>query len=229
MSITKEIEDQMLKLIKADMVHVLAMGENLGSVAAQYKITLEALYKANPNLRMLDPRKLRAGLKIKIPESSMGHAGKLQGKTLDEMIGVAANEFGINAKLFKELMRQETTNFNPKAVSPVGAVGLTQLMPGRVKELGISDPTDPAQSICGGAALLEDYMGRARNVLASNNEQELEFVALLMYNGGPTRVSTWLKNPSVALPSETQNYAVKIFERMGRAIPERFKSLQEQG
>lgn len=227
MSIVKEIEDQLLKII-AQKTHILAQGETLGNVAAEYKITLQALYRANPILKSLNPRKLRPGLKLKIPDSPMDCAGRLQGKTLDQMIVAAASEFGLDPQLFKELMRQETTSFNPSAVSPAGATGLTQLMPGRVVELGITDPTNPAQSICGGAALLEDYIAKAQSATSSGNKEEIEFVALLMYNAGPTRVSGYLKNPQAKLPRETKQYAIKIFERIGRQVPDRFKELEKE-
>lgn len=227
MSIVNEIEENLLHIV-AQKTHTLTAGETLGSVARQYHITLAALYKANPTLRSLNPRTLKPGLKLTIPQSPMDCASKLEGKTLDEMISLAAREFSLNPQLLKELMRQETTTFNPQAVSPAGAVGLTQLMPGRVKELGIADPKNSAQNICAGSALLEDYIDKARSATSTSKIEEIEFVALLMYNGGPTRVSGYLKNPQAALPRETKEYAIKIFQRMGRSVPSRFADLEAE-
>lgn len=225
MSVADEIANGLAKII-SEQVHILAQGETLGSVVAKYQITLEGLYKANPKLRSLDVRKLKPGLRLKIPESPMGCARRLQGLSVKDMISEAAKEFGIDPRLYTELLRQETTTFDPNATSSAGAVGLAQLMPARVREFGLTDPKDPAQSLCAGAALLDDYLGKARSL--GNNPDEVEFIALLMYNGGPTRVSGWLKNPVAKLPRETRNYAIDIFKRMGKAVPLRFVELESQ-
>src|SRR5215210_6082866 len=72
-------------------------------------------------------------------------------------ITAAAQRNGIDPALLAGLVRQES-NFNPTAGSAAGARGLTQLMPGTAAGLGVSDVTDPAQSLEGGARYLAQQL-----------------------------------------------------------------------
>lgn len=106
-----------------------------------------------------------------------------------------AARHGIPEALFLALIRQESA-WNPDALSPVGAIGLAQLMPGTAKELGV-DPHDPVQNIRGGARYLRqqyDRFGTWR-------------LALAAYNAGPGAVR---KHGGVPPYRETQNYVRKI-------------------
>ena len=73
---------------------------------------------------------------------------------------------------------------NPGAVSPAGAVGLMQLMPATAKRFGVTDRTNPAQSLKGGVAyldfLLDTFGGDALLALAGYNAGE----GAVMGNGG---------------------------------------------
>jgi soluble lytic murein transglycosylase-like protein len=100
-------------------------------------------------------------------------------------IASAADANGVDRLLLAALVRQES-NFNPDATSRAGARGLTQLMPGTARLLGlrvdakrrIDDRTVPAKSLDAGARYLKtqlDRFGRIRLGLAA-------------YNAGPARV-----------------------------------------
>jgi soluble lytic murein transglycosylase-like protein len=112
-------------------------------------------------------------------------------------IEAAAARHGIDPALLKGLIRQES-GFDPAARSGAGAVGLTQLMPGTAASLGVTDPTDPAQSIEGGAAYLAQQLQRFGGDPAK---------ALAAYNAGPGAVAKYGGVPPYA---ETQQYVQKV-------------------
>ena len=82
------------------------------------------------------------------------------------------------------------------AVSPAGALGLMQLMPGTAAGLGVN-PWDPAQAVHGAATLLSGYLTRFGSVP----------LALAAYNAGPAAVEQYGGVPPYP---ETQNYVAKI-------------------
>jgi len=83
----------------------------------------------------------------------------------------AATRYAISTDLLDAVARAES-GYNPAAVSPKGAIGIMQLMPGTAKILGV-DPHDPAQNIRGGAAylryLLDTFNGRIDYALGAYN------------------------------------------------------------
>ena len=94
------------------------------------------------------------------------------------------------------------SSFRPRAVSPVGAEGIAQFMPGTAAERGLADPFDPEQAIPKAARLLADLRSRFGN---------LGFAAAA-YNAGAARVETWLKGDG-GLPAETRAYVRFVTKR----------------
>jgi soluble lytic murein transglycosylase-like protein len=80
---------------------------------------------------------------------------------------------GIDSRLFFAVLAVES-RFEPRAVSPKGAQGLGQLMPGTAKTLGVSDPFDPDENLRGAASHLADLLTRnsVENALAAYNAGE---------------------------------------------------------
>jgi soluble lytic murein transglycosylase-like protein len=117
----------------------------------------------------------------------------------EELIKEAADVHKLSPALIRAVMRTESA-FNPAAVSPVGAMGLMQLMPALAEEMGVTDPFDPRDNIMGGAKylrqLLDEHEGNIRLTLAS-------------YNAGPGNVRRYRGVPPF---KETRNYVRKITE-----------------
>ena len=112
-------------------------------------------------------------------------------------ITAAATRNGIDPALLAGLVKQES-GFNANAVSPAGARGLTQLMPATAAGLGVTDATDPAQALEGGAKYLKQQLDRFGGDVAK---------ALAAYNAGPGAVQKYGGVPPYA---ETQNYVQRV-------------------
>ena len=115
----------------------------------------------------------------------------------DDLIAEAAKKYKLDPLLIRSVMEAESS-FNAMAVSPVGALGLMQLMPAVAAELGAADPMDPRQNIMAGSLylrrLLDSHRGNVKLALAS-------------YNAGPGTVARYGRIPPYR---ETRNYVKKI-------------------
>lgn len=97
---------------------------------------------------------------------------------------------------------QVESGFNPRAVSPKGAVGLMQLMPGTAAELGVGNPFNPAENIKAGSAYLRQLLDKF-----DNNEE----LALAAYNAGPEAVDRY--GQRVPPYRETLDYVRQVKKR----------------
>lgn len=113
-------------------------------------------------------------------------------------IKTAAEQNQLDEALLHAVIRTES-GYNPNAVSPKGAVGLMQLMPGTAKRYGVVNPKDPAENIQAGARYLKDLLNKFGNDLG---------LALAAYNAGEMSVARY----GNALPPyrETQAYVPQV-------------------
>jgi hypothetical protein len=140
-----------------------------------------------------------------------------------------AMEEGVDPELFVTLVQHES-GFEQSAVSPVGAVGLSQLMPDTARGLGVN-PYDAIENLRGGAryfsSLLRKYQGNYRLALAGYNAGPYAVDCFL--SGTTGRVGNKIINRSgmrCELPpyKETRNYVATIerqwFSSVGKKAPD---------
>jgi hypothetical protein len=101
---------------------------------------------------------------------------------------------GLPASFFARLIWRESL-FNPNVVSPRGAQGIAQFMPGTASERGLVDPFDSASALAESADYLTELKARFGSL----------GLAAAAYNAGPNRVKAWLNGKS-ELPLETKDY-----------------------
>ena len=116
----------------------------------------------------------------------------------------AGQEWNVDPALLQAVAAQESgATANPdQARSPKGAMGRMQLMPGTASDMGVTDPSDPVQSIYGGAKYLSQQL----------DKYPTPELALAAYNAGPNRVDDHLAN-GTPLPAETVAYIPGVTRR----------------
>ena len=115
-----------------------------------------------------------------------------------------AEKYDISPTLLEAVVWQES-RWNQSAVSPVGARGLAQLMPGTARMMGV-DPNDPRANLEGGAR----YLRLQLDAFDGDIEK-----ALAAYNAGPGRV---IKAGGIPRIRETQNYVASIMARLTEPV-----------
>jgi hypothetical protein len=117
--------------------------------------------------------------------------------TLDGVIRAAGSRNGIDPDLIASIIRAES-GFHPEALSPKGAQGLMQLMPGTAARLGVENPIDPVANVQAGTRYLVELLARYDDDLIK---------ALAAYNAGPKRVGQYHGVPPY---TETRAYIAKV-------------------
>ena len=122
-------------------------------------------------------------------------------ETVCSEIDARAAEHALPQSFLARLIWKESL-FDPGAVSPKGAQGIAQFMPGTAKLRGLADPFDPKQALAASAA----YLAELRTLFGNLGR------AAAAYNAGEKRVRRWLAGET-GLPYETQDYVLSITGR----------------
>jgi soluble lytic murein transglycosylase-like protein len=120
-----------------------------------------------------------------------------------ELADAAADRYGLPRALVRSVMAAES-GFEPLAISPKGAIGLMQLMPGTAQVLG-ADPHDPVQNVDAGTRYLRDLLEKYNYGLRH---------ALAAYNAGPGAVDKYNGVPPYR---ETIDYISRIEKKLKAA------------
>lgn len=120
-------------------------------------------------------------------------------KDIEKLIDYYSNRRNIPPSLVRSVISAES-GFDPNATSPRGAMGLMQLMPSTVMDLGVENPYDPEENIKGGTALLKNLL---------DSYQGDYKMALAAYNAGKANVD---KAGGVPDYKETKDYVRKVID-----------------
>lgn len=115
----------------------------------------------------------------------------------DHFITDASEQTGVDSRLLKAMIKAES-DFNTRAVSKKGAMGLMQIMPENFKMLDLENPFDPLQNIRAGARYFQQLYKRFNGKLA---------LSLAAYNAGPTAVDRYKRIPPY---QETEEYVRRV-------------------
>ena len=120
-------------------------------------------------------------------------------KKYDGIIQEASETFDLSFYLLKAIIKVES-DFDSRAVSKKGALGLMQIMPQNLEAFNIREPYDPKQNIMAGARYFKSLIERFQGKLP---------LALAAYNAGPTIVDRYRNVPPI---EETQTYVKRVMK-----------------
>ncbi len=130
-------------------------------------------------------------------------AATIPAANIADVVGPVSQKHLIDPALINSVIRAESA-FNPRAVSPKGAQGLMQLMPGTAAKLGVQNAFDPNANVEGGTRYLHELLEQYNWDLVK---------ALAAYNAGPQRVAQYGGVPPYR---ETHAYVARIIRDFNR-------------
>lgn len=134
----------------------------------------------------------------------------VDGKSIDELIDMAAERYGLESKMLHSIAKAESQK-NPAVMSNKAALGVMQVLSSNYKECGLPHAAklwDEALNIDCGARLFKQYLTQFGNYTH----------ALVAYNYGPQNASKWLEKGGrhEHLPEETRKYLTTVMTNYGK-------------
>lgn len=134
----------------------------------------------------------------------------------DKLIDKVARAEGLDSDLLRAVVETES-NYDPKAVSKKGALGLMQLMPETARDMGVTDPFHPAENLGAGARYLRQLIDKYEGKLT---------LALSAYNAGEKAVERYKGIPPFP---ETQDYVRKVLKAYERTTKNQRQAVGQEG
>lgn len=158
-----------------------------------------------PPARLMESLKSRKKTSLACVASNGADLRKLAARRAEFMLAIneMAPKYDLDPALVLEVVRVES-NFDPRARSHKGALGLMQLIPSTARRFGVEDPLDPIQNLRGGMAYLRWLVKRFDGDLK---------LALAGYNAGEAAVE---RHGGIPPYAETQAYVGRILRRYGK-------------
>ena len=141
--------------------------------------------------------RMRVPLPVKKSISEPLFKHSQNGEAYEPMIVTASQRYSVDPNLVRAVIKAES-NFNHRAVSPKGALGLMQLMPETAHKMTVTNPFNPEENIQGGVRYLSELLHLFNWNLP---------LALAAYNAGPERV---IGRNEIPLFEETRNYIQRV-------------------
>ena len=141
--------------------------------------------------------RMRVPLPVKKAISEPLFKHSQNGEAYEPMIVTASQRYSVDPNLVRAVIKAES-NFNHRAVSPKGALGLMQLMPETAHKMTVTNPFNPEENIQGGVRYLSELLHLFNWNLP---------LALAAYNAGPERV---IGRNEIPLFEETRNYIQRV-------------------
>jgi soluble lytic murein transglycosylase-like protein len=154
----------------------------------------------------------------RIPQAKPEELKQVDAANVPALVEAVAKQYDVDPLLVHSVIQTES-NYNPYAVSPKGAQGLMQLMPGTARRFGVQNSFDIKQNVEGGVRYLK-YLG----TLFPDDPR----LAIAAYNAGEGAV--WKYGNKIPPYRETEQYVQKVNQKYGkarRAAAEQQKKLSE--
>ncbi len=189
---------EMTRIVVAALFFILFAYASATAADVYYFIGEDgSVYYTNmPGPGRIKVRPLHLGrIRHKMKNNNWNAAGRSE--TLEPIIATASRDYSVDPNIVRAVIKVES-NYNERAVSPKGALGLMQLMPSTAREMGVTDAFDPSQNINGGVRYLSELLGIFGGDLP---------LALAAYNAGPARVLGTNRIPAIP---ETRSYVERV-------------------